>query len=488
MKLKEIIRGVPLLSFLGDEGVEIQGIFYSSKDVQDRSLFAALKGEKRDGHDFVKQALSRGAVAVLSDRRKPAQIDAGWIQVFDARESLALCAANFYDHPSQKMKLVGITGTKGKTTITYILEAILQKAGFAPGVIGTINYRGPNFVFDAQRTTPEAPDLQRILKDMLDKSVTHCLMEVSSHALDLKRVWGISFDVSVFTNLSGEHLDYHHTMEDYFAAKKKLFFLNSKKKTAVVNEDDLWGKKLISELPMSTITFGLEPHAIVRGEKCRWNGLGLEALVKYPGGQTTVSSALSGKHNLYNILASFAVALALNIPPQAIKEGIASLRWVPGRFEKIGNSLGLNIYIDYAHTDAALKSLLETARELKPNRILLVFGAGGDRDRSKRARMGEAAGLSADWIILTSDNPRSEDPMAIIREIEQGVQKTRTKKYAIEPDRYKAIEKALSLAKKGDMVLVAGKGHENYQVLKDKVIPFHDGTVIREILKKMGSD
>jgi len=488
MKLKDIIRDVPLLSFQGEGKAEIQGITYFSKETQPGYVFAAIKGEKRDGNEFVKEALRKGAVAVLSGRPKPAKVAASWIQVFDAREALALCSANFYGHPSQQMKLVGITGTKGKTTITFILEAILQKAGFAPGVIGTINYRGPNFSFEAQRTTPEAPDLQRMLRDMLDRGVTHCLMEVSSLALDLKRVWGISFDVSVFTNLSGEHLDYHHTMEDYFAAKKKLFFLNSKKRTAVVNEDDTWGKKLISELPMSTITFGLEPQALVRGEKYRLNGVGLEALVKYPGGQTTIASPLSGKHNLYNILASFAVALALNIPPQAIKDGIASLDRIPGRFEKIENSLGLNIYFDYAHTDAALKGLLETVQELKPNRILLVFGAGGDRDRSKRARMGEVAGLTADWIFLTSDNPRSEDPLAIIQEIEQGVRKTGTKKYSVVPDRYEAIEKALSFAKKGDTVLVAGKGHESYQILKDKVIPFHDGTVIRDILKKMGSD
>ncbi len=487
MKIKDILKDVPLLSFQGEEKTDIQGITYFSKDIQPGFLFAALKGEKTDGHEFVKEALRKGAAAVLSDRPKPPKLMTNWIQVFDTREALAFCSANFYAHPSQKMKLVGITGTKGKTTITFILEAILRKAGFAPGVIGTISYRGPDFELEAQRTTPEAPDLQKMLKDMLDRGATHCLMEVSSHALDLKRVWSISFDVAVFTNLSGEHLDYHHTMEDYFAAKKKLFSLNSKKRTAVVNEDDPWGKKLIAELPMSTITFGLEPHALVRGEKFRLNGLGIEALVKFPGGQATVISPLSGKHNLYNILAAFAVALALNIPPQVIKEGIADLVTVPGRFEKIENSLGLDIYVDYAHTDAALKSLLESVRELKPNRILLVFGAGGDRDRTKRARMGEAAGLSADWIFLTSDNPRSEDPLAIIHEIEQGVLKTGTKKYSIVPDRREAIEQALLFAKKGDAVLVAGKGHEHYQILKDRVVPFHDGRVIREILKKMGS-
>ena len=487
MKLQDVLKGVPVLVFQGEAAAEIEGIAYSSKDVKMGFLFAALKGGQRDGFDFVAQALAGGAAAVLSDRPRPEAIKSAWIQVFDPREALALCSANFYEHPSQKMKVIGITGTKGKTTISFILESILKTAGFQPGVIGTISYRGPDFELEAQRTTPEAPDLQAMLKGMLDKGVTHCVMEVSSHSLSLKRVWGISFDVAVFTNLGGEHLDYHQTMEDYFAAKKKLFFLNSKKRTAVVNEDDPWGKRLIAELPMNTITFGLGPAALVRGERIKLNGAGLEALVKFPGGQTVVASSLSGKHNLYNILAAVGVALALNIPPQLIKDGIAAMTQVPGRFEKIENDFGLHIYVDYAHTDGAMRSLLETARELKPSRIILVFGAGGDRDRAKRERMGEAAGLSADWAFLTSDNPRSEDPLAILHEIEKGVIKTGSKKYSIVPDRYEAIEQALAFAKKGDYVLVAGKGHENYQVLKDRVIPFNDGNVIREILKKMGS-
>jgi len=486
MTLKDLITGVPVLGSHGHEALDIQGIAYSSKAVKPHFLFAALRGETRDGFDFVPEALKNGAAAILSDKPKPPQLEIDWIQVFDTREALALCSANFYDHPSQKIKLVGVTGTKGKTTITFILESILKSAGLQPGVIGTISYRGPGFDLEAERTTPEAPDLQRMLKGMLDQGLTHCLMEVSSHSLDLKRVWGLSFDVAVFTNLSGEHLDYHHTLEDYFAAKKKLFFLNTKKPTAVVNEDDPWGKRLIAELPLSTITFGLEPTALVRGEKFKLNGTNLEALVKYPGGQTTISSALSGKHNLYNILASFAVALALNISPPLIKEGIAALKQVPGRFEKVENEFGLQIYVDYAHTDSALRSLLETVREFKPGRVLLVFGAGGNRDKSKRERMGEVAGLLADWIILTSDNPRSEDPLAIIQEIEKGILKTGAKKYSVEPDRRAAIEQALASAKKGDYVLIAGKGHENYQTLKDGSIPFNDRDVIREILKKMG--
>jgi UDP-N-acetylmuramoyl-L-alanyl-D-glutamate--2,6-diaminopimelate ligase len=487
MKLQDVLKGVPVLVLQGDGSADIEGIAYSSKAVGPKFLFAALKGLRRDGFEFVAEAVSAGAGAVLSDRLRPAAVDVPWVQVFDPREALALCSANFYDHPSQKMKVVGITGTKGKTTTTFILESILKTAGFVPGVIGTISHRGPDFSREASRTTPEAPDVQAMLKDMLDKGVTHCLLEVSSHALSLKRVWGISFDVAVFTNLSGEHLDYHPTMEDYFAAKKKLFFLNSKKRTAIVNEDDPWGKRLIAELPMNTITFGFEPAALVRGERLRLNGAGLEALVKYPGGQIAVTSSLSGKHNLYNVLAAFGVALALNVPPQVIKEGIAALKQVPGRFEKIDNDLGFQIFVDYAHTDSSLRSLLETARELKPSRIILVFGAGGDRDKAKRERMGEVAGLAADWTFLTSDNPRSEDPLDIIGAIEKGILKTGSKKYSIVPDRYEAIEKALALAKKGDHVLVAGKGHENCQVLKDRVIPFKDGDVIREILKKMGS-
>jgi len=487
MNLQDVLKGVPVLVLEGDGAAEIEGIAYSSKAVRPKFLFAALRGAQRDGFDFVAEALANGAAAILSDKPRPADFRAAWVQVFDPREALAVCSANFYGHPSQKMKVIGITGTKGKTTITFILESILKTSGFQPGVIGTISYRGPAFELEAQRTTPEAPDLQAMLKDMLDQGVTHCLMEVSSHSLSLKRVWGISFDVAVFTNLSGEHLDFHATIEDYFAAKKKLFFLNSKKRTAVVNEDDPWGKRLIAELPMNTITFGLEPAALVRGERFRLNGAGLEALVKFPGGQTPIASPLSGKHNLYNILAAFGVALALNIPPQVIKDGIAALKQIPGRFEKIENELGLHIYVDYAHTDSAMRSLLETAGELKPSRIILVFGAGGDRDKAKRERMGEVAGLFADWTFLTSDNPRSEDPLAILREIEKGILKTGSKKYSVVPDRREAIEKALAFAKKGDHVLVAGKGHESRQVLKDRVIPFKDGEVIREILAKMES-
>jgi len=486
MTLRELLEGVPALALTGGTNVEVGGIAYDSRAVRPGDLFAALRGTRLDGFAFVPEAVGRGAAAVLSDRPRPENIEVAWVQVFNPREALAFLAANLYGHPARKMKVVGITGTKGKTTTSFILESVLQAAGFTTAVLGTINYRGPGFAREAARTTPEAPDLQRMLADLLGRGVTHCVMEVSSHALDLKRVWGVSFDVAVFLNLSGEHLDYHHTMEEYFEAKKKLFSLNAKKRTAVVNEDDSWGRKLIAELPMNTITFGFEPSALVRAERFRTNGAGIEASVRFPGGQTTITSALSGKHNLSNVLAAFAVALALNVPPQAVKAGIAAVKGIPGRFEKVENGLGFGVYVDYAHTDASLRSLLEMTREMKPGRIILVFGAGGDRDRTKRPRMGEVAGQLADWTILTSDNPRSEDPRSILREIEQGFLLANSKKYEIVPDRREAIARALAFAKKGDIVLIAGKGHETYQEIGTAVLPFSDVEVAAEILASMG--
>ncbi|MFQ5721087.1 MAG: UDP-N-acetylmuramoyl-L-alanyl-D-glutamate--2,6-diaminopimelate ligase [Candidatus Aminicenantales bacterium] len=487
MKLKDLLAGVSTLDFAGNQTEEIKGLAYSSKEVQPGFLFAALKGEKKDGYSFIQEANKKGAVAFLSERERPQNFNKSWIQTADARLALALCSANFYAHPSQKMKVVGITGTKGKTTVTYLLEAILNKAGYAPGVIGTISYRGPGVKIKAQRTTPEAPDLQRILSQMVDGGTTHCLIEVSSHALELKRVVGIGFDVAVFTNLSGEHLDYHHSMDNYFAAKKKLFYLNKKKRMAVINIDDPWGQKLIEEVPTGVISYGLESKAVVQAQKYSLNDHGLKLQVKYPGGVRNLASPLLGLPNIYNILASVATALTLSIPLPAIQEGVSSLKGVPGRFEKIKNSRGLNIFVDYAHTDNALRNLLETIRKFNPPRIILVFGAGGDRDKTKRKRMGKVASQLADWTIITSDNPRSEDPLTIISEIEQGFTPAGVKKYEIEPDRRAAIRKALFMGEKGDYILVAGKGHEDYQIIGPKVIPFHDGQVIREILQEMES-
>jgi len=337
----------------------------------------------------------------------------------------------------------------------------------------------------AARTTPEAPDLQRLMQNMVKKDATHCVMEVSSHSLELERVTGVDFDVAVFTNLSGEHLDYHQTMERYFEAKKKLFFLPAQKKTmAVINTDNAWGKKLIEELHMGAITYGLEPSALVRAEEFSLTERGIELGVRYPAGKMQISSPLLGRPNLYNILAAVASALILRVPESKITTGISSLQGVPGRFEKIQNSFGMHIFVDYAHNDDALRQLLETAKELAVKKTIVVFGAGGDRDKSKRSRMGEAAGRLADYSIITSDNPRSEDPLVIIAEIERGMKKSGSKQYEVIPDRKEAIVRALDIGEAGDYILVAGKGHEDYQILKDRIIHFSDAEVILELLEK----
>ncbi len=485
MKLRDVVQGIDLLGGVLPGGEDISGVAYNSKSVKPGFLFAALRGAARNGMDFVAEAEANGAAAVLSTWPKPPGSATPWLQVADAREALALAAANFYGHPSDRMKVVGVTGTKGKTTTTYLLEEILRAAGAVPGVIGTIEYRRPGWKAAAPRTTPEAPDLQALLKDMLDAGVTHCVMEVSSHALDQKRVWGVSYDVAVFTNLSGEHQDYHPSMEAYFEAKKKLFYLNHKRSAAVVNMDDPWGQKLMAELPMKTVTFGLEPAAIVRALKYAMSEDGIDAQVSYPGGVMRVQSALVGRHNLSNILAAAAAALALNVAPDVIAKGIAGLKGVPGRFERVPNGRGIQIAVDYAHTDNALEHILTTAREFKPRRVILVFGAGGNRDKEKRERMGRVAARLADWTILTSDNPRSEGPMDIITAIAKGFEKEASKTYEVEPDRRKAIVRALATANKGDIVLIAGKGHEDYQIFKDRTVHFSDIEVVEETLRAM---
>jgi UDP-N-acetylmuramoyl-L-alanyl-D-glutamate--2,6-diaminopimelate ligase len=483
VKLQGVLEGIPVVAGRGAEGVDISGIAYNSKAVKPGFLFAALPGAARNGMDFVAEAVGSGAAAVLSAWPKPPAVDTAWVQAADAREALALAAANFYGHPSDRMTVVGVTGTTGKTTTTFVLDEILRAAGAKTGLIGTIEYRRPGWRMAAPRTTPESSDLQALLRDFLDAGVSHCVMEVSSHALEQKRVWGVSYDVAVFTNLSGEHLDYHPTMEAYFEAKKKLFFLNHKKSTAVVNWDDPWGQKLVAELPMTTVTFGLEPAAIVRALKYAPSEAGIDTQVTYPGGVMRIQSALVGRHNLYNLLAAVGSALALSVAPADIVKGIAALKGVPGRFERVPNRRGVQIVVDYAHTDAALESLLMTAREFKPRRVILVFGAGGDRDRDKRERMGRVAARLADWTVLTSDNPRSEDPGDIIAAIEKGFVKEGARTYEVEPDRRKAIVRALATANKGDIVLIAGKGHEDYQIFKGRTVHFSDIEVIEETLR-----
>lgn len=484
MHIKDIMKGIPDIKISGDPSLSVSGIAYDSRQVKSGYLFAALLGKNADGNQFIQNALKNGASAVLSENPAPPHSPAVWIQTRDAREALALCSANFFGHPSSRMKMAGITGTKGKTTVTYLLESILLENGHIPGVIGTISYRGPGLEQAAERTTPEAPDLQRMLRTMLDSGASHCVMEISSHSLDLKRAEGIQFDAAVFTNLSGEHLDYHETMDRYYQAKKRLFVMENSTASAI-NSDDEWGKKLIRENPGRIVTFGLQSRALVHPLNYVFSRKGIKASVKAPSGVLDINSPLLGRPNLYNILAAISTALILNIPPPAIEKGIEKLSSIPGRFEIISNPLDIDIYVDYAHTDDALRNLLETASELTSGRIILVFGAGGDRDQAKRPRMGKIAGKKADWTVITSDNPRSEDPAAIISQIEAGLKQSGHGRYSIEPDRKKAIYKALAEARPGDTVLIAGKGHENYQVIQDKIIHFDDREAVRETIQEM---
>ncbi len=485
MKLDQLLKSIRPLGLVGSEEIEITGLACHSQQVEPGFLFAAFKGQKHNGLDFIEEAVRRGAAAILSEAPAPPNWPVTWIQVSNARQALALLAAEFYGHPSASMRVIGITGTKGKTTITYLIESILTKAGAKPAVIGTINYRGPGLFKEANRTTPEAPELQRMLRIFLDHGATHAILEVSSHSLSLHRVLGINFDLAIFTNLSPEHLDFHPTMEDYFEAKKRLFFLNKKKRTAIVNQDDPWGKKLIGELPMTTITFGLEAAALIQAAQIELSEKKTTFLISYPGGEVEIETALLGLHNVYNILASFAAGLALNVDLSAICEGIKAVKNIPGRLEKIESHLDFTIFVDYAHTELALRSVLQTLRGFNPRRLIVVFGCGGDRDPSKREKMGQVAGELADLIFVTSDNPRSEDPLSIMAQIEKGILKNGIKKYFLEPDRRLAIRKALQVARKGDIVLVAGKGHENYQEIAGKTIPFNDSLVIRELISEL---
>lgn len=485
MKLNQLLKTIRPLSLTGPDEIKITGLACYSQRVEPGFLFAAFKGQKHNGLEFVTDAVKRGAVAILSETSAPLDWPLTWIQVSDARQALALLAAEFYGHPSASMKVIGITGTKGKTTITYLIESIVAKAGGKPAVIGTINYRGPGLFKEATRTTPEAPELQQMLRTFLDHGATHAILEVSSHSLCLHRVLGINFDLAMFTNLSPEHLDFHPTMEDYFEAKKRLFFLNKKKRMAIVNQDDPWGKKLIGELPMTTISFGLEAAALIRASHVQLSEKITTFLINYPGGEVEIETPLLGLHNIYNILAAFAAGLALKIDLTAIVEGIKAVKNIPGRLEKIESPGDFTIFVDYAHTESALRSVLEALRVFNPKRLIVVFGCGGDRDPTKREKMGQVAGELADLIFVTSDNPRSENPLSIMTEIEKGVLRTGIKKYFLEPDRRQAIKKALQIAHQGDIVLVAGKGHENYQEIGGKIIPFNDSQVIRELLVEL---
>jgi len=501
--LQNLIQDLTVFQLHGNVEHEVRAITYHSSRASEGSLFVAIKGTQSDGHDFVQQAIDRGSQIVVVEKPLDPMPGVTIVEVANTRAALAQLANRFFGFPSHSLTVIGITGTNGKTTTAYLLESILQAFGLRVGVIGTVDIRYPGHVLPAPVTTPESLDLQKLFRQMVDEGVTHVVMEASSHGLDMHRVDGTRFAVALFTNLSQDHLDYHGSMENYFAAKSRLFFqiLQTRGETpplAVINCDDLWGIRLCEQIDKPLLRYGMSPHADIRADKVRCDAAGIEALLITPQGELQVHSSMIGRLNLYNLLAATSVAVGLDLPLEAIRIGEQSLSRVPGRLESVPNDLGLQVLVDYAHTPDALEKALESLRELTLGKIICVFGCGGDRDRGKRPLMGEAAAQRADLVVITSDNPRSEVPEAIMADIEAGVRaqglpffsslaqcgSNCKRGYTLLADRGEAIHMAIDYACEGDVVYIGGKGHENYQILGNKRIDFDDRIVAAEALEK----
>lgn len=491
MRLAEILRQIEPLEVAGTDAVEIRSVESDSRRVGEGALFAAIPGFEVDGATFIDSAIERGAVAILSERPVEEREGVTFIRVEDARRAVALAASTFFGRPAEKLRLIGVTGTSGKTTTTKMIEAILDATGEPVGLIGTIEYRAGAEREVSDMTTPDAVTLQKWFAKMAEAGVTRAVMEVSSHALALKRTVDVPFAAAVFTNLSRDHFDFHSDFDDYFAAKKILFDqIDRTRKTAVVNADDPWGRELISELGDAAITFGREPGAEIHPSSTfRIDIEGLHGTVHTPWGDVEIESPLIGMPNLYNWMAAIGSCLALGVSTSSAEQGARSVRSVEGRFERVGASDAPAVLVDYAHKPDALEKLLRAVRELAPNRpVHLVFGCGGNRDQGKRGLMGAVAAEFADRTILTSDNPRREDPEKIIDEIERGyLEKSETRPERVE-DRREAIRRAIAEAAPEAVVVIAGKGHEDYQVSGDRIIHFDDreeaAAVLREVSRQ----
>jgi UDP-N-acetylmuramoyl-L-alanyl-D-glutamate--2,6-diaminopimelate ligase len=458
----------------------VRGLEYDSRRVQPGSLFFAFPGAKADGRAFAAEAMEKGALAIVSELPAPEGFAGPWIQVEHGRRALALAARSFY---GQHVELTGITGTNGKTTTGFLTDSVLRASGRTTALIGTIEYRIAGRVLPAVNTTPESVDLYRIFEDLREHGGTHATMEVSSHALALGRVHGLDFHTAIFTNLTRDHLDFHKTMEDYFAAKQILF--ESGPKFAVINHDDPYAAKIKTPPGTTVLTYGFEKDCAVRATKVSSTMDGLRFEVQFGKMRFPIESPMIGRFNVYNILAACCAGLTYQIPVEAIAKGIADCPGVPGRFERIDEGQPYAVVVDYSHTDDALRNAITAARGLNPKRVITMFGCGGDRDRTKRPIMGQVAGELSDRVVLTSDNPRSEDPIQIMNDVLVGLRRF-DKPYAVEPDRRAAIARAIGDALPGDVVILAGKGHETYQVLKDRTIAFDDRQVAREVLRGFG--
>jgi UDP-N-acetylmuramoyl-L-alanyl-D-glutamate--2,6-diaminopimelate ligase len=496
MNVSETLTGVSLLSDLASSLAQtnILGLDYDSRRIGRDYLFFAFPGARVDGRAFAEQAIANGAIAVVSESPSPGGFSAPWIQVAHGRQALALASKNFYGRLDEKIPLVGITGTNGKTTTSYLIDSILRAAGRTTMLAGTIEYHLGAKVLPAPNTTPESLDLHRMFAELdaeggHDPNRTAAIMEVSSHALALGRVYGLEFHTAVFTNLTQDHLDFHRTMEDYFTAKRLLFTGSGAPppRYAVINRDDEWGRRLSGKAPNSSevLWYGLGGEAMVRARHIHSGLTGLRFDVVFDKIRFEVRSPLIGKINVYNILAACCAGMTFQLQPEVIARGIETCPSVPGRFERVDEGQPFAVVVDYSHTDDALRNAIAVARSLNAKRVITVFGCGGDRDRAKRPLMGQAAGELSDLVILTSDNPRSEDPLQIMNDAMVGIRRTDTRTI-VEPDRALAIRKGIEEANAGDVVIIAGKGHETYQIFRDRTIHFDDREVAREALRAFG--
>jgi UDP-N-acetylmuramoyl-L-alanyl-D-glutamate--2,6-diaminopimelate ligase len=497
VRLELVLDRVPLLAPLSAQllSAEVKGLAYDSRKVEPGFLFFAFPGAKADGTQFAKAAAERGALAVLSDRPAPNRLDIPWLQVAHGRQALATAAKNFFERPDERLRVTAVTGTNGKTTSTLLIDSILRASGAITGLVGTVEYHLAGRVLPAVNTTPESLDLFRMMSELEQAGGSHFTLEASSHALDLGRFHGVTVHTAGFTNFTRDHLDYHGTMEAYFAAKQLLFIPRSgpPPQFAVLNTDDEASARLQIARETRVYWYGTAKPARlwqfddiwVRPVGVQSSFEGLQFEIQAGDRSFRVESPLVGHINVSNILLAVGVALTLDISEEDIMIGLKNLRNVNGRFERVEEGQPFLVVVDYAHTDDALRNILSVARGLRPKRIITLFGCGGDRDRSKRPLMGMAAAELSDYVVLTSDNPRSEDPLAIMNDAMVGLSRSDTP-HAAEPDRERAIRKAIEAAEPGDIVILAGKGHETYQILKDGPIPFDDREVARRVLRSFG--
>jgi len=496
MKLAVMLESAGLRTPLSPElgRVDASGLAYDSRRLERGNLFFAFAGARTDGAQFAAAALEHGAVAVVSERPRPEGFGSAWIEVAHGRRALAVAARNFFNRPDERVRLTGVTGTNGKTTSTTVIDAMLRHAGKTTALIGTIEYQLAGKVLPAVNTTPESLDLFRMFHELELAGGTHATLEASSHALHLGRIYGMHFHTAAFTNLTRDHLDYHHTMEEYFLAKQLLFRPQSAPppRFAVVNADDAWGRRLDLSPQTEVLWYGIDQapperagSRYFRAGRIQPSFSGTHFEIAEAGKTHAVETPLVGRINVYNILLAWAAGVSLGLDAEQMKDSLKEFKSVPGRFERVEEGQPFLVVVDYAHTDDALRNVISVAREMKPRRVITLFGCGGDRDRTKRPLMGMAAGELSDFVVLTSDNPRSEDPLAIMNDAMVGLQRFDTRHIA-EPDREKAIRRAMEEAGPGDIVILAGKGHETYQVLKEGPIPFDDRDVARRVLRSLG--